>query len=92
MTLSEIRKERQNTRLKTKRWHELGEMEKSRTSEINVKHGGEANPYHGRIYHRAQAEGYRVKAESKTLSGYLKRGKYRKMQEHHARIAQALEE
>jgi hypothetical protein len=92
MTLTEIREERKRTRLKTPRWHELNKMEGDRIAEINVKHGGESNPHHGKLYHKSLAEGHRIKSEGKTLTAYLKRGHHRKMQAHHERLMQALEE
>ncbi|EBX1873740.1 hypothetical protein DRD23_09615 [Salmonella enterica subsp. enterica serovar Enteritidis] len=92
MTLTEIRNERNLTRLKTSRWHELNKMEGDRIAEINVKHGGESNPHHGKLYHRSKAEEFRIKSQSKTLPAYLKRSHSLKMQAHHERIAAAMEE
>lgn len=59
MTLSEIHQERLQTRLKTKRWHELNQMERDRVAKINADHGHEANPDHNQGYHRHQ----RIQAE-----------------------------
>lgn len=92
MTLSEIRNEQRNTRLKTKRWHELTKMHQDRVAKINRENGGENSGTHDAQYHHAQAKLSRIELEGKTLKSYVNRGKHRKAVEHHERLANLLEE
>lgn len=86
MTLTEIRNEHRQTRLKTNRWHQLNEMAKARTAEISAKFGHVG--HQGAIYHRAEAA--KMEHKSTGLLNYLHRTKYKKLKEMHHRIADAI--
>lgn len=88
MTLSEIRNEHRQTRLKTNRWHQLNDMAKARTSEISAKFGHQGSQ--GALYHRAEAAKYHMKSNSASLIDYFHRTKYKRLKEMHSRIAEAL--
>lgn len=87
MTLSEIHKERLNTKLKTKRWHELNQMEKDRTAKINADNGHEANPNHTQGYHRHMAR--TAGLEGNGLFHYITRSATKHKREHHQKLVDA---
>jgi hypothetical protein len=81
MTLGEIRRERGNTRLKTKRWHELNQMERARVAELN---GDPSKRYHDLGYHKAQVS--LLSLPRTDLMSFVHRARDKKLLEHHQKM------